>query len=113
MNYDQAKEYSLIVPWKTTTCSRGSECLCRMIVPVEPIYYTNLESDNTYEYCVVGNGVLDQTTAEHITLLHNEHCERVRKETINSMIVLNEKEVEIFEKFLTNKYKKIVRKEVD
>ena len=100
------------------------ECWCRIIVPIEPIYYTNPESDNKYEYSVVDAGASDQTTAEYIVKLHNEHHERVKqscrdamKETIDSMIPLNEKEVvETFEKLWANKHSKIgkiVRKEID
>ena len=124
MNFDQAKEYSFLVPWKTMECFSGPECWCRIIVPIEPIYYTNPESDNKYEYSVVDAGALDQETAEYIVKLHNEHHERVKqscrdamKETIDSMIPLNEKEVvETFEKLWANKHSKIgkiVRKEID
>ena len=124
MNFEQAKEYSFLVPWKTMECFSGPECWCRIIVPIEPIYYTNPESDNKYEYSVVDAGALDQETAEYIVKLHNEHHERVKqscrdamKETIDSMIPLNEKEmVETFEKLWANKHSKIgkiVRKEID
>ena len=124
MNFEQAKEYSFLVPWKTMECFSGPECWCRIIVPIEPIYYTNPESDNKYEYSVVDAGALDQETAEYIVKLHNEHHERVKqscrdamKETMDSMIPLNEKEmVETFEKLWANKHSKIgkiVRKEID
>ena len=124
MNFEQAREYSFLVPWKATECFSGPECWCRIIVPIEPIYYTNPESDNRYEYSVVDAGALDQETAEYIVRLHNEHCERIKqscrdamKETMDSMIHINEKEmVETFEKLWDTKHSrigKIVRKEID
>jgi hypothetical protein len=124
MNFEQAREYSFLVPWKATECFSGPECWCRIIVPIEPIYYTNPESDNKYEYSVVDAGALDRTTAEYIVRLHNENHDRVQqscrdamKETMDSMIPLNEKEmIETFEKLWANKHSKIgkiVRKEID
>lgn len=76
MNFDQAKEYSFLVPWKTMECFSGPECWCRIIVPIEPICYTNPESDNKYEYSVVDAGALDQETAEYIVRLHNLYITR-------------------------------------
>lgn len=124
MNFEQAREYSFLVPWKVAECFSGPECWCRIIVPIEPIYYTNPESDNKYEYSVVDAGALDRTTAEYIVKLHNEHHERVKqscrdamKEIIDNMIPINEKEmVDTFEKLWANKHSKIgkiVRKEID
>lgn len=135
MNFEQAKEYSFLVPWKTTECFSGPECWCRIIVPIEPIYYTNPESDNRYEYSVVDAGALDQETAEYIVRLHNEHCERVKqscrdamKETIQTLVHPNDSVtvkhnpniddymVKGFEKLWENKHSrigKIVRKEID
>ena len=123
MNYDQAKEYSFVVPWKTMECFSGPECWCRIIVPVESIFYSHTESpDVKHEYIIVDAGALDQTTAEHITLLHNEHCERIKqngrdvmKEIMDSLIPLEEM-AEQFEKLWENKQSKIgkiVRKKVD
>ena len=79
MNFDQAREYSFTIPWKVTECFSGPDCWCRIIVPTEPIYYTNLESDNKYEYSVVDAGALDQQTAEYIVRLHNEHLVKFKK----------------------------------
>ena len=79
MNFEQAREYSFQVPWKTMECFSGPECWCRIIVPIEPIYYTNPESDNRYEYSIVDAGALDQTTAEYIVKLHNEHFNKVKQ----------------------------------
>ena len=76
MNFEQAREYSFLVPWKVDECFSGPECWCRIIVPIEPIYYTNPESDNRYEYSVVDAGALDQETAEYMVKLHNNTIEQ-------------------------------------
>jgi hypothetical protein len=80
MNYEQAKELSFLVPWKATKCFSGSDCWCRIIVPVEPILYSHPESpDIEHEYDIVDAGALDQETAEYIVELHNEHCDRMKQ----------------------------------
>lgn len=127
MNFEQAREYSFLVPWKATECFSGPECWCRIIVPIEPIYYTNPESDNRYEYSVVDAGSLDQTTAEYIVRLHNEHFDKVKQcckkehDKLNigprsiSTIEMNEM-IETFEKLWENKSsktRKIKRDEID
>jgi hypothetical protein len=74
MNYEEAKKYSFMVPWKATECFSGPECWCRIIVPVEPIYYNHPESpDIKKEYDIVDAGALDQETAEYIVELHNRY----------------------------------------
>lgn len=96
MNFEQAKEQSFLALWKTMECFSGPDCWCRIIVPVEPIFYNHPESpDIQHEYVIVDAGALDQETAEYIVRLHNEHCERVKqscrdvmKETIDSLINL-------------------------
>ena len=125
MNYDQAKELSFLVKWKVTECFSGPDCWCRRIVPVDPILYNYTESsDYEEEYEIVGDAAIDQKTAEYIVRLHNEDYERVQqscrdvmKETMDSMIPINEQEmVETFEKLWANKHSKIgkiVRKEID
>lgn len=125
MNFEQAREYSFLVKWKTTECFSGPDCWCRIILPVEPILYNHPENpDNKHEYIIVDAGALDQETAEYVVRLHNEHHERIKqscrdaiKETMDSMIPINEQEmVETFEKLWANKHSKIgkiVRKEID
>ena len=124
MNFDQAREYSFLVPWKTMECFSGPECWCRIILPVEPIVYSHPENpDNKHEYVVVDAGALDQQTAEYIVRLHNEHFDKLKQEydKLNigprsiSTIEMNEM-VETFEKLWANKHSKIgkiVRKEID
>ena len=124
MNFDQAKEYSFLVPWKTMECFSGPECWCRIILPVEPILYNHPESpDIEHEYVIVDAGALDQQTAEYIVRLHNEHFDKLKQEydKLNigprsiSTMEMNEM-VETFEKLWANKHSKIgkiVRKEID
>lgn len=120
MNFEQAREYSFLVPWKATECFSGPECWCRIIVPIEPIYYTNPESDNRYEYSVVDAGALDQETAEYIVRLHNEHYERVKqsckdamKETMDSLVPLAHQSVTHTNNPTIDDFRKIKRKEID
>lgn len=127
MNFEQAREYSFLVPWKTMECFTGPECWCRIILPVEPILYSHPESpDIEREYIIVDAGALDQETAEYIVDLHNSCLERIAQITPSNQELLNmvdkqnyisEKEmVETFEKLWENKHsniRKIIRKEID
>ena len=79
MNFEQAKELSFLVPWKTTECF-SENCWCRIILPVEPMLYSHPESpDIQHEYVIVDAGALDQETAEYIVRLHNEHFDKVKQ----------------------------------
>lgn len=127
MNFDKAREYSFLVPWKTMECFSGPDCWCRMVVPIDPVYYVNPESpDVKHEYVVVDAGALDQETAEYFADLHNSCLERIKRITPSNEELLNmvdkqnyvsEKEmVETFEKLWATKHSKIgkiVRKEID
>jgi hypothetical protein len=125
MNFEQARELSFLVKWKVAECFSGPSCWCRRIVPVEPIVHTyNESSEYEEEYEIVGDASIDQKTAEYIVRLHNENYDRVQqscrdamKETIDSLIPINENEmIETFEKLWENKHSKIgkiVRKEID
>lgn len=125
MTFDQARELSFLVPWKTMECFSGPDCWCRIIVPVEPILYSHPESpDVEHEYVIVDAGALDQEAAEYIVKRHNEYHERVKqscrdamKDTMDSMIPINEKEMVVtFEKLWetkNSKIGKIIRKEID
>jgi hypothetical protein len=82
MNFEQAKELSFLVPWKTMECFSGPDCWCRIIVTVEPIYYSHPENpENKHEYVIVDAGALDQETAEYMVDLHNSCLERIKKIT--------------------------------
>jgi hypothetical protein len=81
MNYQQAQDQSFLVPWKATECFSGTDCWCRIIVPVEPIYYTHPESpDIKREFGIVDAGNLDQQTAEYFVQLHNERLENMKRD---------------------------------
>jgi len=78
MNYEQAEQYSKLVPWKTEVCFSGPECWCRIIVPKDPIYYSHPESmDVKREFVVVDSGALDVDTAEYIVELHNKYIKSI------------------------------------
>lgn len=85
MNFEQAKELSFLVPWKTSECFSGPDCWCRIILPVEPIYYSHPENpENKHEYTIVDAGALDQETAEYIVKIHNNRLE-IDKTITNSI----------------------------
>lgn len=88
MNFEQAREYSFLVKWKVAECFSGPDCWCRIVVPIEPIYYTNPESDIKYEYSIIEDGALDQETAEYFVNLHNSCLERIKKITPNNKELL-------------------------
>ena len=112
MNFDQAKEQSFLVPWKTMECFTGPECWCRIIVPVEPILYSHEESpDVKHEYVIVDAGALDQETAEYFVDLHNSCLERIKQITPS-----NQELLKIVDELWEQKHgeiRKIVRKEID
>ena len=66
MNYKEAIEYSLTVKWKTTPCSIGEECWCRIIEPEQEI-----KDDDGNEIYIAGSGCVHKDYAEHIVKLHN------------------------------------------
>jgi len=95
MNFEQAREQSFLVPWKTMECFSGPECWCRIIVPVEPILYTHPDTyDKTYEYNIVDAGALDQTTTEYIVRLHNNKIEQDKNISDSMRKILQEKPVQ-------------------
>jgi hypothetical protein len=113
MTYDEAKEYSFQVPWKVSECFVGQGCWCRIIEPVEPIVFSN---DEKYE--IVSDGAIDQTMAEYIVKLHNEHLDRTLKDLKKDMDVLNTglrplDSITITNTTLKNDYRIICQKEID
>lgn len=67
MTYTEAKEASLKVRWKISTCVSGEACWCRTILPEEEII-----DDDGNEIYIVGDGSISKEHAEHIVKLHNE-----------------------------------------
>jgi hypothetical protein len=97
MNYEEAKKYSFMVPWKATECFSGPDCWCRIILPVEPIYYSHPESPDTQrEFDIVDAGALDQETAEYIVKLHNEQLEKIKLDDFKKQLsqIVNEDYIE-------------------
>ena len=87
MNFEQAKEYSFLVPWKTMQCFSGPDCWCRMIVPIESIkyeeYYKNVGATIYREYdVIVDAAAIDEETAEYIVNLHNERLKNITEDPI-------------------------------
>ncbi len=67
MTYKEAQEASLSVEWKTSTCTSGESCWCRIIEPLVPI----LDEDEEEIY-IAGSGCIPTIYAEYIVKLHNE-----------------------------------------
>lgn len=67
MNYQDAMKHSLTVRWKTSLCSQGEICWCRMIEPEHKI--TDKDGEEIY---IAPSGSIDKIHAEHIVKLHNE-----------------------------------------
>lgn len=72
MTYDEATAYSLTIPWRTNTCNHGEKCWCRIIEPVERIYYGEAEQVELY---IAASGCIPTAYAEHIVKLHNSYKE--------------------------------------
>ena len=76
MNYQEAKEYSLTVPWKITECFVGPDCWCRTISVVEPIPFVENYSDGSFKNDILDELVeymtFDKEMAEHIVRIHNQ-----------------------------------------
>jgi len=71
MTYNEAEKEAFKVKWKVETCSQGDSCWCRIIAPVEPIYY--MDCDDETEYTITYQGELNKTKAEYFVKLHNEN----------------------------------------
>lgn len=76
MNYEEALQYSLTVPWKVDLCNSGESCWCRIVLPTETIKYTHrlpdvgLEREKELEW-IIPDGSVDAATAQYIVDLHN------------------------------------------
>ena len=81
MTYKQAVQELYNRPWKTSTCSQGDSCWCRIIESVEPIEYQVNKSEvdeDTFELIseVISMGIIGSDFAEHVVKLHNEFLEK-------------------------------------
>ena len=112
MNFEQAKELSYLVPWKTMECFSGPDCWCRIIVPVEPILYNHPENpENKHEYVIVDAGSLDQETAEYLVKLHNTGYEKVKQSCREMMKELTDSIIPLYED--VEPIRTIYRNEID
>lgn len=76
MEYEDAEELLYSTKWKTSCCSQGEECWCRIIEPVEKIVY-----DETGEIYIAGSGSIPKRAAEHIVKLHNDNLDSTKRIT--------------------------------
>jgi hypothetical protein len=81
MTYKEAKQELYKRPWKTTTCSQGESCWCRIIETVEPIeYQVNKSEEDEVRFDtiseVVPMGAIDNEFAIHVVTLHNDFLEK-------------------------------------
>lgn len=81
MNYEQAREQVFNVAWKASECFTIPNCWCRIVVPVEPIFWHHPDyPDVKNEYVVIDHETIDQETAEYIVKLHNDKIAKLPNE---------------------------------
>lgn len=72
MTLKEANELLHKVPWKTQECMQ-KDCWCSLIVPLEPIPYTDhhgeLDEEGVY---VIGAGAISKEFAQQIVDEHNQ-----------------------------------------
>ena len=73
MEYKEAMAKALTVKWKTTPCTTGEECWCRIIEPVE-----KMEDKDGNEIYIIGSGGISKDHAEHIVRIHNAIIDTIR-----------------------------------
>lgn len=66
--YEEALIKAFNSEWKSSVCSQGEECWCRIIEPLNKIEY-----DNGEEIYIVGSGSISKEFAEYIVKLHNNN----------------------------------------
>jgi len=74
MNYEDAKLLSLKVEWKTSFCSQGESCWCRIIEPLEDIIL-----DDGSKHYIVGSGSLGVMESEYLVKIHNERVKLLHR----------------------------------
>lgn len=75
MNYEEAKQKILNIPWKIGNCMLGEECWCRTILPTEPIIFSDKHGEDSIDE-IISQGSLDKATAEYIIELHNDRLKK-------------------------------------
>ena len=81
MKYSEAKKEMINRPWKTSTCSQGESCWCRIIETVEPIeYQVNKSEEDEIRFDLISEivpmGAIDTEFAEYVVNLHNNFLEK-------------------------------------
>lgn len=66
--YEEALIKAFNSEWKSSVCSQGEKCWCRIIEPLNKIEYNNGE-----EIYIVGDGAISKEFAEYIVKLHNDN----------------------------------------
>ena len=69
--YKAAEKQLINTKWRIKMCSQGSDCWCRIIVPVTKVSYS-VEED----MYVIGSGSVSKGIAAHIVKVHNESLEK-------------------------------------
>lgn len=77
MTYKEAEKSAYSRPWTTQICPTGHECWCRMIVPCEPIFYSDDLNGMKKSYIIVGSGEMNEKNAEYFVMLHNSMLDYV------------------------------------
>jgi hypothetical protein len=73
MNYEEAKQKVLNIPWKTDICHSGEDCWCRIIRPTEQVEYIRKSNEESATLdCIIDWGSIDKETAQYVIDLHNE-----------------------------------------
>ena len=92
MTFEEAIQHSLNVPWKVSSCFVGDDCWCRMIVPVDPIKFSQTLGDGTIKEDVldeiIGAGTIGEETAEYIVRIHNAKVARL--DSLNKLSELDQ-----------------------
>lgn len=72
LSYKEAEDLLYKTKWKTSCCSQGRSCWCRLIVPVKKIKFIEHGGGEMY---IAGSGEIDKRAAEYIVKLHNDKLE--------------------------------------
>lgn len=81
MKYSEAIKELYNRPWKTSTCSSGESCWCRIIQTIEPVeYQVNTKEGDEVRFDsideIVSMGAIGAEVAEYIVKLHNNFLEK-------------------------------------
>lgn len=66
LKYSEAQEHALTIKWKTSECSQGASCWCRIIEPE-----IEIKDNEENKIFIANSGFISKIFAEHIVNLHN------------------------------------------